>query len=129
MASLPEATASTWLDHGAQRLLQDLARGGIVVHDQHAKLRQLLGNDFARAVGCSPTPSQTVKVERAADARFAFEPDAPAHQLDQPAADGEAQAGAAVLARRGHVGLRERLEQFRRLLRASCRCRCRARRT
>ncbi len=57
------------------------------------------------------------EVERAADARFAFEPDASAHQLDQPAADGEAQAGAAVLARGGHVGLRERLEQFRRLLR------------
>ena len=63
-----------------------------------------------------PTPSQTVKIERGADARLAFEPDAPAHQLDQPAADGEAQAGAAVLARRGHVGLRERLEQLRRLL-------------
>ena len=40
----------------------------------------------------------------------------PAHQLHQPAADGEPQAGAAVLARRGHVGLRERLEQLRRLL-------------
>ena len=57
-----------------------------------------------------------MKIKRAADARLAFEPDAPAHQLDQPAADGQAEAGAAVLARGGHVGLRERLEQFRRLL-------------
>ena len=46
-----------------------------------------------------------------ADARLAFEPDAPAHQLDQPPADGQAQARAAVLARRRHVGLGERLEQ------------------
>ena len=34
-----------------------------------------------------PTPSQIGEIKRAADARFAFEPDAPAHQLDEPAAD------------------------------------------
>ena len=50
MASLPEATASTRLATVLKRLLQDLARGGVVVHDEHAKLRELLGNDLARAL-------------------------------------------------------------------------------
>ncbi len=49
MASLPDATASTRLATALKRLLQDLARGGVVVHDQHAKLRQLFGNDLASA--------------------------------------------------------------------------------
>ena len=62
-------------------------------------------------------PEPDREVERAADARLALDPDLAAHQLDQPAADRQAQAGAAVLARRGHVGLGERLEQLRRLLR------------
>ena len=39
----------------------------------------------------------------------------PAHQLDQLARDGQAEAGAAVLAGGGHVGLGERLEELRRL--------------
>ena len=65
----------------------------------------------------APTPSQTVKKNVLPTPGLAFEPDAPAHQLDQPPADGQAQPGAAVLARGGHVGLRERLEQLRRLLR------------
>ena len=72
-------------------------------------VRELLGNDLARARGRADAEPDGEE-ERAADAGLAFEPDAAAHQLDQPAADGQAQAGAAVLARRGHVGLRERLE-------------------
>ena len=115
IASLPDGDGVHARGQRAQRLLQDLARGGVVVHDEHAELRQFLGNDSSRARGRADAEPDR-EVERAADARFAFEPDAPAHQLDQPAADRQAQAGAAVLARRGHVGLRERLEQFRRLL-------------
>ena len=56
-------------------------------------------------------------MERAADAGFALDPDAAAHHLHQPLADGQAEAGAAVLARRRRVGLRERLEQPALLLR------------
>ncbi len=102
-------------DDVAQRLLQNFARGGVVVHDEHAQLREFFRNNFSGAGGGADAEPDG-EIKRAADARLAFEPDAPAHQLDQPAADREAQAGAAVLARGGHVGLRERLEQFRRLL-------------
>ena len=56
------------------------------------------------------------EVERRPGAGLAFEPDAAAHQLDQAAADRQAETGAAMLARRRHVGLRERLKQLRRLL-------------
>ena len=51
-----------------------------------------------------------LEVERAALARLALDPDLAAHQLDQPAADGEAEARAAVAAGRRAVGLREALE-------------------
>ncbi len=100
---------------GAERFLQDLARGGVVIHDQHAELRQFFGNQFARTFRLADSEPDGEE-ERAADARLAFQPDASAHQLDQPPADGEAEARAAVLARGGHVGLGERLEQLRRLL-------------
>ena len=47
------------------------------------------------------------------------------HQLRQPPADGEAQAGAAVAARDRRVRLAERLEQPAASGPAGCRCRCR----
>jgi hypothetical protein len=50
--------------------------------------------------------------EAAALAEQAVGADLPAHQLDQPAADGEAQAGAAVLAGRRVVGLFEGFEEL-----------------
>ena len=46
----------------------------------------------------------------------AFGPHPTAHQLGQAPADGQAEAGAAVLARRARVGLRERLEEARQAL-------------
>ncbi|MNV97474.1 hypothetical protein D3C71_1925990 [compost metagenome] len=46
-----------------------------------------------------------------ADARFAVQADLPAHQLGQPFADRQAQAGAAVAAGGVAVGLVERFEQ------------------
>ena len=49
-----------------------------------------------------------------------------AHQLHEPQRDGQPEPGAAVLARRRSVGLRERLEDQLLLARAGCRCRCRA---
>ena len=50
------------------------------------------------------------EVERAAPPGLALDPDPPAHQLDQPGRDRQAQPGAAVLAGRRAVGLVERLE-------------------
>ena len=115
IASAPDATASTRRDHPAQRLLQNLARGGVVVDDEHAEPGELRRHTLTGLL-CGTDAQPEREIERRADARLAFEPDATAHQLHQPAADGEAQAGAAVLARRRHVGLGERLEQLRRLL-------------
>ena len=64
------------------------------------------------AVGRVADPDPYRKEERGADTRLAFKPDFPAHHLHQRFADGQPQSGAAVLARGGHVGLRERLEQL-----------------
>jgi hypothetical protein len=58
-----------------------------------------------------PQPEPRREAEGTALAGRALQPDLPAHQLDQAARDGQAEAGAAVLARGGHVRLRERLEQ------------------
>ena len=49
-------------------------------------------------------------MEGAALADFALHPEAAAHQSHELRRDGEAQPGAAIRARRGAVGLRERLE-------------------
>ena len=91
--------------------------------------------------GCAPTKSRRRvrrqlgerrldrEEERRALARpVALGPHASAHQLGEALADREAEAGAAVLARRRRVGLRERLEQPAHALGATGRCRCRARR-
>ena len=73
-----------------------------------------------------PTPSGTREVERAARrgrrSRPQSRPPISSHQLRR---DRQAEAGAAVLARRRAVGLRERLEDRCCLLRRRCRCRCR----
>ena len=65
------------------------------------------------------------EVERAAATGLALDPDAAAHHLDELRRDRQAQAGAAVAARRRAVGLRERLEDRRAACRPGCRCRCR----
>ena len=53
MASGPEATTFTRLGDGAERLLQNLPRGGVVIHHQHAQVRELLGDNLARALSRS----------------------------------------------------------------------------
>jgi hypothetical protein len=98
-----------------QRLLQHLARGRIVVRDQHAQFREPLRQHLARARLSDAEPRR--EVEGAALSGRALDPDPAAHELDEAAADGEAEPGAAVLARGRHVGLREGLEELRRLLR------------
>src|SRR5215471_14594237 len=56
------------------------------------------------------------EIEGAAYTGLALEPNLPAHQLDQPAADCEPETSASMFARGRHVSLREGLEQFRSLL-------------
>ena len=60
---------------------------------------------------CGARPSDAVKWNVLPLPIVALDPDLPAHQLDQPLRDGEAEAGAAEAARRGAVGLRERLRR------------------
>src|SRR5689334_7293648 len=50
------------------------------------------------------------EVERTSLARLALQPNPTAHQVDEPGANRETQAGAAVFSRSGAVGLTERLE-------------------
>src|SRR5689334_3123259 len=57
----------------------------------------------------SGLPGQ-LEPERRAAAAALGEADASAHHLHQPLADRQAEAGAALLARVGHVGLREAAE-------------------
>jgi hypothetical protein len=98
----------------AQGFLEDFPRGGIVVDDEHPEFPEPLGQDPARARrGADSEPDG--EEERAAGPGNALEPDAAAHEVHEAAADGEAEPGAAVLAGGGHVGLREGLEELRRL--------------
>ena len=100
---------------GPQWLLQDLAGGGVVVDHEHAETREAFGDDPAGGPGGAQLEPGG-EGERAARAGLALQPDAPAHQLDEPPRDREPEPGAAVLARGGHVGLGEGLEEAGRLL-------------
>src|SRR5437660_7434921 len=100
---------------GPQWLLQDLAGGGIVVDHEHAETREAFGDDPAGGPGGAQLEPGG-EGERAARAGLALQPDAPAHQLDEPPRDREPEPGAAVLARGRHVGLGEGLEEAGRLL-------------
>ena len=55
--------------------------------------------------------------ERAAAAFRALDPEAPAHELDEPQGNRQTQSGAAIAPRRRAVGLREGLKDLRLLLR------------
>ena len=91
-----------------------------------------------RSEGCTPLRSRRRghghlggggpdrEAELAAHADLARDLDAAAHQLGQPLADGQAEAGAAVAPRGRGVDLAERLEEAAEPIRPGCRCRCRA---
>src|SRR5574341_914810 len=63
--------------------------------------------DSSRYLGAVPGQ---LEPERRAAARAVVEADAALHELDQPLADREAEAGAALLPGRGRVGLAEAAE-------------------
>ena len=94
---------------GHELTLEDGARNGVVVDDQHARRleagRELSGGSGDRAFEIEDEP------ERAAGAELAREGDASAHELRELLGDGETQPGAAVAARVGGVHLREFGEQ------------------
>ena len=93
----------------------DLAVGRVVVDredtyagDVDELARVLLCREHHGVLSCEPGREP----EDRPDARLALHADLAAHQLHQAAADGEAEARAAVLPRRRGVGLRERIEQL-----------------
>ena len=90
--------------------------GGVVVDDQHAlalRARAARRRSRARRLGGSSAIGATIvkkNVEPLPGPSLSTHMRA-AHQLGEALADRQAEAGAAVLARRRRVGLRERLEQ------------------
>jgi hypothetical protein len=77
------------------------------------------------AAGMAPWPRcrRAVNQKQLPSPRRAVSADFSTHQFGQPPGDGEAEAGAAILARGRGVGLLEGLEQPG-SVRARCRCRC-----
>ena len=67
-----------------------------------------------------------VKWNVRAFAGVAIHPDLASQQLGQPFGNGQAQSGAAVMARGGGIDLLERLEEAALLVQRECRSRCRA---
>src|SRR5216684_8160303 len=61
-------------------------------------------------IACSWSVTRQLEPEARAAARAVLEADVALHHLHQPLADREAEAGAALLARGGRVGLREAAE-------------------
>ena len=70
------------------------------------------GGSMARTSGGGATRSGTSRVNVAPSPGTLAPPDPAAHEIGQPRADGEAQAGAAVAARHRGVAQLERLEQL-----------------
>ena len=98
-----ETETQKHLAHRLARLLQ-------IIDDEHPDivfdvLRKLRPQDFVA------TEQGQLEPEATAFARCTLATNAPAHHLGQAFADGESEAGAAVLARRRNVGLLEDLEQ------------------
>ena len=95
---------------GTQQIRQGQAGIGLVVHHQHPHTvgaRQWCSGQRGR-FGKWKTGRE---VETGALRGYAFDPDPSTHEFDDPLGDGQTQAGAAVLAGGGAIGLRELLEQ------------------
>ncbi len=98
---------------GGEHALEEIAAGGVVVDDEHARAGEGAGERAARRrarTGAGiPSWSRRSSLRRE---RWVT-PNASVHRLGQALADGEAEAGAAVLARGGRVALHEGLEELR----------------
>ena len=102
--------------HGTQQVADDIARRVVVVDHQHAAVAQVgIGLQAARLFLAAPETGG--KPEIRAASRRAVHTDLTAHQFGQLPRNGEAETGAAELARRRTVGLLETLEEAAALLR------------
>ena len=125
-ASGPSSACVTRTSPRAQVGLDDLAVGGVVVDHERA---QALGDACCGAPGSRSGPSassrRTVKWNTLPEPGSELAPTSPPIMRHELAADGEAEPGAAVAARRRGVGLREGLEDAFEACPARSRCRCR----
>ena len=92
---------------------EDPAVRRVVVDDEHAEAFERR-RPFGQPAPCEAVdrPKTAVKWNVLPWPIDAFDPEAAAHQLDEPARDRQTQAGAAKAASRRSVGLRERLENL-----------------
>ena len=97
----------------AQPLLEDAAVGAVIIDDQHrqvVKQHRRSDSNLLRWLRLTTEPRREGK--GATLARLACHGDLPTHQGHQPGGDGQAQPGAAVLARGGRILLLEGPEDF-----------------
>ena len=103
--------------HAAQHIRQHLARRFVVVHHQGTLAMQVGAQHPGRGGGVRALGQSNGEPEGAALARGALDPDRAAHPAGPLFGDGQAQAGAAVLAGGGAVGLLKAFEQLGHLCR------------
>ncbi len=100
---------------GNQQILQHLGRVNVVIHDQNSIGLNLQTRNMPSHRWLADTKSGG-EPEAGTLARGAFNTDRAAHQFRQILADGQAQAGSAILAGGGTVSLLETLKQARPLI-------------
>jgi hypothetical protein len=105
----------------AERLCENLPRGCVVIHNQHMQLRELFRTNLPRTFG-------DTDFEPDGEEEGAANPGSLSSQTRPPISSTNRREMVRpspvppCLRVRGRVGLHERLEEFRRLLPASCRC-------
>ena len=113
--SSPVPTTSACTPQASNMSAEDQARGLLVVDDERAQAAHPVQVEL-EVLGARRLPMRTVKLKVLPAPGALSTPISPPISCDQLLADRQAQAGAAVLARRRVVGLRERLEQLAGLL-------------
>ena len=95
---------------GAQQFAQNMPRSGFVIGNQHAQAVYAVNRPRLARVGRHRVAH--LEAESASLTEAADDADLAAHQLYQPLADGQAEAGAAVAAGDRTIGLGEGREQL-----------------
>ena len=113
---LPRSLTRPQESTSLEQRLEQLPAGRGILHDQHRPLRQRGRNGACRRRLLRVGREAGGEEERRAGAGDALEGEVAGHEPRQSPADRQPEARAAVLARRGAVGLRERLKQFALLL-------------
>ena len=105
-----------WDRPAAQQRLEQLPAARGVFDDQHRPSVSVAGGARAGTACCASVPNRAVKTKVVPTPGVLSKVRSPPIRRDEPSADCQAEAGPAVVARRGGVGLRERLEQLSLLL-------------